>query len=60
MFPPDICGPPFKCLCNIRMNGPLEKILELCGKNKMRVNEVFEPVVKYPYAVLQCNGLLDE
>ena len=42
------------------MNGPLEKILKLCGKNKMRLNEVFEPVVKYPYAVLQCNGLLDE
>ena len=27
---------------------------------KTRPNEVFEPIVKYPYAVLQCNGLLDE
>ena len=37
-----------------------EKILKLFGKNKMRLNEEFEPIVKYPYAVLQCNGLLDE
>ena len=33
---------------------------QVMWKNKMRLNEVFEPIVKYPYAVLQCNGLLDE
>ena len=41
------------------LEAPLVRKLTASLK-KMRPNEVFEPIVKYPYAVLQCNGLLDE
>ena len=57
MFPPDICGPPFKCLCNICMNGPLEKILKLCGKIKCALMKSLNPlwnILMLSYNAMDC------